>query len=285
MSAMTERLVAGKSKFTVIHRRSWLPWLLAALILAAGVRLVSAAISSRIIDLKVVARYIFSEEILTGALNTVLLGTTSLAIALVLGLLVALMRISRNRLLAGMAAAYVYVFRGTPLLIQIIFWFNAFPTMFPEFALHLPLSDQPLVQAKTTDLVTPYLAALIALSLAEAAYMAEIIRAGMLAVDNGQREAVKALGMTPVAILRRVVLPQACRIILPATGNQYILLLKSSSLASVIGFLELVRISTDIYSANFRVVELLAIAAFWYLVMTAFVTALQSLLERSFPQR
>lgn len=285
MTAMIEPIAAAGKTFTVVRRRSWLPWLLAALILVGGIRLVAAAISSRILDLKVVARYILSEEILTGAVNTLMLGTTALAIALVLGLLVALMRLSRNRLLAPIAGGYVYVFRGTPLLIQIVFWFNAFPTMFPDFSLPVPFTGQALVQGKMTDLITPYLAALIALSLAEAAYMAEIIRAGMLAVDHGQREAVKALGMTPLSILRRGVLPQACRIILPATGNQYILLLKSSSLASVIGYLELVRISTDIYSANFRVVELLAIAAFWYLVMTAFVTALQSLLERTFPQR
>jgi polar amino acid transport system permease protein len=133
--------------------------------------------------------------------------------------------------------------------------------------------------------LTPFVAALTALSLAEGAYMSEIIRGGIMAVDEGQRLAARALGMTRRKVLEQVVVPQAGRIIIPAAGNQYIMLLKSTSLASVVGYLELLRIATDIYSSNFQVVELLAVAAVWYLVMTAFATALQTLLERMFPQR
>jgi len=177
----------------------------------------------------------------------------------------------------------VYLFRGTPMLIQLIFWFNAFPIMFPN--LHVEVAGWVLVSVPMTQLITPYAAALLGLSLAEGAYMSEIIRGGILAVDSGQRDAARSLGMTGMMLMRRIVIPQASRIIVPATGNQYIMLLKSTSLASTIGYLELLRITTDIYAANFRVVELLVVAAFWYLVMTAFATAIQTGLEKLYPHR
>lgn len=269
----------------VVHRRAWGPWILAGSLLFLLTYVLIAAIEVRILDLDVVRRYIFSREILTGAVNTLTLGTLALLIALAFGLVIALMNISGNLVLSSIANVYIYVFRGTPLLIQIIFWFNAFPTMFPNLRVTVPVFGTVLYEARMTELVTPYIAALTALALAESAYMAEIIRAGILAVDTGQRDAARSLGLTPAKVLGRIVIPQAGRIILPAAGNQYILLLKSTSLASVIGYLELVRISTDIYSSNFRVVELLAVAAFWYLVLAAFATALQYGLERAFPHR
>jgi polar amino acid transport system permease protein len=157
--------------------------------------------------------------------------------------------------------------------------------MFKTITIWLPFMDAPLVSVTTTAVVTPFIAALAGLSLAEGAYMSEIIRGGILAVDQGQRAAARALGMTQRKVLQQVVIPQAGRIIIPAAGNQYIMLLKSTSLASAVGYLELLRIATDIYSSNFRVVELLAVAAVWYLVMTAFATALQTTLEKLFPQR
>jgi polar amino acid transport system permease protein len=195
------------------------------------------------------------------------------------------MRVSGNPILVALSSTYVYLFRGTPMLIQLIFWFNAVPIMFKTITIWLPFMDAPLVSMPTTAVVTPFIAALAGLSLAEGAYMSEIIRGGILAVDQGQRSAARALGMTQRKVLQQVVIPQAGRIIIPAAGNQYIMLLKSTSLASAVGYLELLRIATDIYSSNFRVVELLAVAAFWYLVMTAFATALQTALEKLFPQR
>jgi polar amino acid transport system permease protein len=171
------------------------------------------------------------------------------------------------------------------MLIQLVFWFNAVPIMFPQLYIALPWMSAPLVDVPITTVVTPFVAALAGLSLAEGAYMSEIIRGGILAVDNGQRLAARALGMTQRKVLAQVIIPQAGRIIIPAAGNQYIMLLKSTSLASVVGYLELLRIATDIYSSNFRVVELLAVAAIWYLVMTAFATAIQTTLEKLFPQR
>lgn len=267
----------------IVHRRHWGAWIFGALVLLLFAVLLNAAVSARIVDPGLVGKYLFSPEILTGARNSVLLGSVALLLAVAVGLVTALMRVSGNPILVAFAATYVYLFRGTPMLIQLIFWFNAFPTMFKT--LHIELFGQVLLSVPMTQLITPYGAALLGLSLAEGAYMSEIIRGGILAVDTGQRDAARSLGMTTTNVMRRIVIPQAGRIIVPATGNQYIMLLKSTSLASAIGYLELLRITTDIYSANFRVVELLTVAAFWYLVMTAFATLLQTGLEKMYPHR
>lgn len=269
----------------MVHRRQWGAWIFGGLVLLALAFLVKAAISSKVIDLGVFFQYVFSTNILIGASHSVMLGTVALLLAVAVGLMVAMMRVSGNPILVAFAAVYVYLFRGTPMLIQLIFWFNAFPIMFPQLHLAIPLTDIVLVSMPMTQVITPYAAALAGLALAEGAYMAEIIRGGFLAVDAGQRDAARSIGMTHAMVMRKVVIPQAARIIVPATGNQYIMLLKSTSLASAIGYLELLRITTDIYAANFRVVELLAVAGFWYLVMTAFATALQTTLEKLYPHR
>lgn len=269
----------------VKHRLRWGAWLLSAAVLLAVSMLIAAGVRARIMNVEVFLSYLTSEQVLIGARNALILGTLALAVASVIGLVVALMRVSGNPILAALSATYVYFFRGTPMLIQLLFWFNALPTMFQRVHLAIPFTDIVLLDAPTTAVVTPFVAALAGLGLAEGAYMAEIIRAGILAVDKGQRAAARAIGMTEYQVLRHIVIPQAGRIIIPAGGNQYIMLLKSTSLASAIGFLELLRITTDIYSSNFMVVELLAVAAFWYLVMTAFATAVQTALEKAFPQR
>jgi polar amino acid transport system permease protein len=269
----------------VVHRRQWASWFFGVLVLLALGLLVNAAVRAKVIDPTVFLQYVFSKNILIGASHSIMLGTIALLLAVAVGLVVAMMRVSGNPILASFAATYVYLFRGTPMLIQLIFWFNAFPIMFPQLHIALPFTGLVLVDLPMTQVITPYAAALAGLSLAEGAYMAEIIRGGFLAVDNGQRDAARAIGMTRALMMRKVVIPQAARIVVPATGNQYIMLLKSTSLASAIGYLELLRISTDIYATNFRVVELLAVAGFWYLVMTGFATALQTALEKRYPHR
>jgi polar amino acid transport system permease protein len=269
----------------VVHRRQWGAWIFGALVLLALALLVRAAVQAKVIDVSVFLSYVLSKNILIGAGNSIMLGTVALLLAVAVGLVVAMMRVSGNPILVAFSATYVYVFRGTPMLIQLIFWFNAFPIMFPQLHLAIPFTDIVLVSAPMTKVITPYAAALAGLALAEGAYMAEIIRGGFLAVDQGQRDAARSIGMSHWLVMRKVVIPQAARIIVPATGNQYIMLLKSTSLASAIGYLELLRITTDIYAANFRVVELLAVAGFWYLVMTAIATALQTTLEKRYPHR
>ncbi|MEL4072791.1 amino acid ABC transporter permease [Ochrobactrum sp. GPK 3] len=282
---MDASILHQTSNLPIIHRRRWGSWVLGAIVLACVASIAMASLRAQILDFAVFRDYIFSPLIVMGAINALVLGTLALIIATLIGFVSALMRVSGNPILSVISAIYVYLFRGTPMLIQLIFWFNAVPIMFPSIYIALPFMELPLIDAPTTSVVTPFLAALAGLSLAEGAYMSEIIRGGILAVDKGQREAATALGMTQRKVLTQVVIPQAGRIIIPAAGNQYIMLLKSSSLASAIGYLELLRVATDIYSSNFHVVELLAVAAFWYLVMTAFATAIQTTLEKVFPQR
>lgn len=276
---------APKPVQEVVHRRNWGAWLLSFLCLGLILAVLRAGIEARILDPELFVQYLFSEQILIGARNALVLGSLAMVLACGVGLVVALMRVSGNPIMASIAAIYVYFFRGTPMLIQLLFWFNAVPIMFGEISIPLPFTDIMLLQAPTTQMVTPFVAALIGLSLAEAGYMSEIIRTGIQAVDQGQQAAARALGMTRAQVMRRVVIPQAARIILPAGGNQYIMMLKSTSLASAIGYLELLRIATDIYSSNFLVVELLTVAAVWYLVMTAFATGIQTVLEKTFPLR
>ena len=282
---MSIDVIAGSPEARIIRRRRWGAWLLGVAVLLSILVILIAGARARIIDVDVFLHYLASGEVLVGARNAILVGTVSMVVALTVGLVAALMRLSGNPILSAVSATYVYFFRGTPMLIQILFWYNAFPTMFPQLYLAIPFTDIVLVNERMPLVITPFIAAVAGLGLAEGAYMSEIIRGGILAVDKGQQAAAKAVGMTQCKIYGRVVIPQAARIVIPATGNQYIMLLKSTSLASVIGFLELLRITQGIYSANFQVVELLAVAAFWYLAMTAIVTAIQTALEKVFPVR
>jgi len=277
--------VEGSPPLPIIYRKAWGSQVLGLCVLVALAILFVVAWQRQIIDAGVFVAYIFNPAILSGAVNAVILGTLALIFAALIGFISALMRLSHNSILSSLSAIYVYFFRGTPMLIQLLFWFNAVPTIFPVIYLQLPFMETPLIHAATPHIITPFLAALFGLALAEGAYMSEVIRGGILAVDQGQRAAATALGMTKRQVLMQVIIPQAGRIIIPTTGNQYIMLLKSTSLAMAIGYQELTRITMDIYSSNFRTTELLAIAAFWYLIMTAFATILQTISEKVFPLR
>jgi len=229
------------------------------------------------IEWGVIAFYFTEKSILTGALLTVQLTILSMVVGVVLGVVLAVMRLSDNPVLNTLSGLYIWFFRGTPQLIQLIFWFNlAF--LFPR----LGFGD---FSQDTNLLITPFAAALIGLSLNEAAYMAEIVRAGIIAVNVGQKEAAMALGLTPAQILRKVVLPQAMRMIIPPTGNQAIAMLKVTSLCSVISARELLTNAQIIYAKNFLIIELLIVASLWYLVMTTIATFGQYHLEKHFNSR
>ncbi|RGC65886.1 Inner membrane amino-acid ABC transporter permease protein YecS [Micromonospora sp. MW-13] len=219
--------------------------------------------------------YYFTEEsILRGALMTIQLTVLAMLVGLVLGLIFAIMRMSENPVLNGIANAYIWFFRGTPQLVQLIFWFNlAF--LFPRIGIGSYTVD-------TNTVMTPFVAALIGLSLNEGAYMAEIVRAGILGVDPGQRQAATAMGMTPTQIMLRITLPQAMRLIIPPTGNQAIAMLKVTSLVSVISARELLTSAQIIYAKNFLIIELLIVASFWYLIITTVATVGQHYLEKWF---
>jgi len=219
-----------------------------------------------------IPRYLFAPQILYGTQITVALTVASMVLGIAIGIAFALMRVSSLRLLRSVSAFYVWLFRGIPLLVQIIFWFN--------LALFMPRIGFGDFSVSTNVVMSSFTAALIALSLNEGAYMAEIIRGGILAIDNGQIEAARALGISKARTFRRIILPQAMRIVIPATGNQLIGMLKATSLVSVIGVHDLLTQAQFLYTKNYMIMELLIVAAIWYLALTALASLGQRSLER-----
>jgi polar amino acid transport system permease protein len=201
-------------------------------------------------------------------------------VGVALGLFAAVLRMTKNPPLRALSSFYVWFFRGTPVLVQLFFWFNGVPSVFRTLTIAVPFTHVVLYSTPMVQFITPFTAALLALGLNEGAYMAEIVRAGILSVDDGQTEAASALGMTRTLTMRRVVLPQALRVIIPPTGNEFIAMLKTSSLASAITYAELLRRAGDIYSTNLKVVPLLIVASIWYLVLTSVASVGQYFLER-----
>jgi polar amino acid transport system permease protein len=228
----------------------------------------------------VVRHYFFSSDILTGLRLTLELTVIAMVIGVVLGTVLAVMRLSENPVIVGVSAAYVWLFRGTPLLVQVIFWFNL-SALYPRLSLGLPFGPE-FAHGSANSLITPMVAAILALGLNEAAYMAEIIRGGILSVDQGQFDAARGLGMRRLPMMRLVVLPQAIRVIIPPTGNQVIGMLKYTSLVSVIALPELLYSAQLIYSQTFETIPLLIVASLWYLIVTTVLSIGQRYLERHF---
>lgn len=235
------------------------------------------------LDLAVVWEYLFDPAILEGVRLTLFLAVLCMALATVVGLISALMSLSGARVLRWLSAAYIWLFRGTPVLVQLIIWFNL-ALLFPVLALGVPLGPE-LFTAETNDVITPIRAAIIAFTLAEGAFMSEIIRSGIQAVDKGQSEAARTLGMTGTQTMRRIVLPQAVRIVLPPTGNEFITMLKGTALAAVIAVPELLHQGQRIYFANFQVMELLIVVSIWYLVIVSAAMINQRFLESYWAKR
>ena len=217
--------------------------------------------------------YFFDDRILDGVGRTLLLTILSMAIGIVGGVLLAVMRLSKNPVTSSIAWFYIWFFRGTPVLVQLIVWFNL--GLVFEY-----INLGPFYKNEWSDFMTPFLTALLGLGLNEAAYMAEICRAGLLAVDEGQTEASHALGMSHVKTLRRIVIPQAMRVIVPPTGNEVINMLKTTSLVSVVQYPELFRAAQDIGQTSGAPAEMLFLAAAWYLLLTSVFSIGQYYLER-----
>ncbi|WP_101786639.1 amino acid ABC transporter permease [Nonomuraea indica] len=232
------------------------------------------------LDWSAVGRYLFDGQILAGILVTLEISVLATAIGLVLGVLLAVMRLAHNPVLRRLATLYIWFFRGTPLLVQLIFWYNlAF--LFPVLVLRVPFTSVG-VKWDTNEVMTGFTAAMLGLGLNLAAYFAETVRAGIQAVDRGQTEAAYALGMTPARRMRVIVLPQALRIIIPPTGNEFISMLKTTSLVYVVAGHDLMTNASQIYKSNNLIMELLIVASLWYMLMTAVATFLQGRLERRF---
>ena len=256
-------------------------WVAAALLIYLAVTIVNSAVTNPRFEWDVIGEYLFNAEILDGLLMTLLLTVVVMVIGIVLGIVIALMRRSDNALLQSGGWLYVWFFRGTPVIVQLLFW-SFIGALYPIITLGLPFGGPDLVNWKANDLITPFMAAVLGLALNEAAYMAEIVRGGLQSVDEGQTEAAEALGMTRAQTLRRIVLPQAMRVIIPPTGNETISMLKTTALVSVIAFSELLYSAQLIYAANYKTVQLLIVASIWYLLITSILQTGQFYVERYF---
>jgi polar amino acid transport system permease protein len=231
----------------------------------------------------VVAQYMFDAEILQGLQRTLELTLAAMVIGLVLGTVLALFRLSHNKLLSSISWAYVWFFRSVPVLVQLIFWYN-FGALYSAITLHVPFGPT-LFSVSTNKLITPLFAALAGLGLAQSAYTAEVIRAGIVSVAPGQMRAALALGMRRMMIYRRIILPQAMRVIIPPVGNEVISMVKNTSLVSVIAMAELLYTAQLIYSRTYETIPLLIVASLWYLIIVSVLSVGQYFLERKFRQR
>jgi polar amino acid transport system permease protein len=264
----------------VVNLRHPLRWLSAAVVLALVVGLIRLLAVNNNIQWGIVGDYLFDGAILHAVLITLELSIIAQALGIVLGVVFAVMRLSVNPVLRSTAGAYVWFFRGTPQLVQLIFWFNL-GILFPTLGIDIPFLGIDL-STPTNRVITPLTAAILGLGLNESAYYSEIVRAGVLSVPQGQVSAATALGMTFPQTMRKIVLPQAMRVIIPPTGNDFIMMLKTSSLVAVIGGSELLSTARDIYARSFHVIELLIVASIWYLVLTSVASVGQYFLERRF---
>jgi polar amino acid transport system permease protein len=257
-------------------------WLSAIWILLVLAWVGTAAVQSDFVDFGAVRRFQFNDLVLDGLRNTIVLSVLAQAVGIALGVVFGVMRRSRNPVSAVVAWFYVWLFRGTPVTVQLLFWFNGVPAVFETLSVKIPFVDAYLYRERMVDFMTPFMAAFLGLALNEGAYMTEIVRGGVLSVDPGQLRAAYALGMTPALTMRRIVLPQAVRVILPATGNELISMLKTSSLAILVTYPELLTRARGIYSTNLLVIELLIVVSIWYVALTSVASIGQYYLERRF---
>ncbi|MBT8162695.1 amino acid ABC transporter permease [Arthrobacter sp. GN70] len=263
-----------------LRRRSvfeYLAWVVCSLI---GAGILFSVSTNPNFKWDVVARYFTYETIINGLVLTIFLTVASMFLGTLLGLGLAIMRSSRIKPVAVTAGVYITLFRGTPVLVQLIFWFNI-SALYPDLTIGIPFTNIGMA-VDVNSVMGPITAALIGLSLNQAAYMAEIIRGGFSAVGKGQIEAADSLGMSGAMKMRKVIIPQAMPSIIPATGNQFIGMFKETSLVSVLGVAELLQSAQLIYARTYETIPLLIVASLWYLVMTLLLSYPQSLLEKKY---
>ncbi|MGE5435476.1 MAG: amino acid ABC transporter permease [Candidatus Doudnabacteria bacterium] len=255
-------------------------WVAAAIILYLSAALVKSVATNPRFEWGIIRHYFTSSRVLQGLVTTLELTVLCMAIGIVIGILLAVMRLSANPLVSGASWLYIWLFRGTPVLVQILFW-GFIAALYPTLSLGIPLGPQ-FVHFSANSAITPFVAGMLALGLNEGAYMAEIVRAGIISVEEGQTEAAQSLGMTRLQTMRRIVLPQAMRVIVPPTGNETISMLKTTSLVSVIAVTDLLYSVQLIYAVNYKTIPLLIVASIWYLIVTTVLSFGQYYLERYF---
>ncbi|WP_155370657.1 amino acid ABC transporter permease [Catellatospora vulcania] len=256
-------------------------WLAALAVALLAYQIFSALVRSPNLEPDIIADYLFKDFVLEGVRTTLLLTAIAMVLGTAGGVLLAVMRLSANPVLRFTAAAFVWFFRGTPLLVQIVF-FGFLGALLPRLTITVPFTDIAIFDQPTNAVMVGIVPAVLALSLNEMAYAAEIVRGGILAVDSGQTEAAHALGMKPALTMRRIILPQAMRVIAPPMGNEVITMLKSTALVSVIAGRDLMTAVQTVYAQNYKVIPLLAVAAIWYLAMVSVLSLAQYFVERRF---
>ncbi|MGX1548508.1 amino acid ABC transporter permease [Streptomyces adustus] len=272
---------SGADALHVVPVRHWSRWAGSAVALAALAGLIGSLAKNDNLHWDVVGNYLFAGLVFDGLATTLRLTAAAMAIGLTIGTLIAVMRLSSSPVLYSLATFFVWIFRGTPLLVQIIFWGYA-AALYKYVKIGIPFTDVTFIQTDTNSLLTPAVAALLALGLNEAAYASEIVRAGIQSVDAGQSEAAHSLGMRPALTMRRIVLPQAMRVIIPPMGNETINMLKMTALVSVISAHDLMSNIQDVYAQNYQVIPMLVVASLWYLALVTVLSIPQAWLERRY---
>lgn len=272
---------AEAADLETVPLRHWGRWIAAAVVVFLTAGFLWSLARNPNLEWAVVGDYLFKDFVIRGVGITLLLTVVAMVIGTVGGVVVAVMRLSSNPVLRGLSWAYTWFFRGTPLLVQIIFW-GFLAALYPQLELGIPFTDITFLSADTNVVVGPMTAAILALSLNEVAYAAEIVRGGIASVDDGQDDAASALGLTRAQAMRTITLPQAMRVIVPPMGNETVTMLKSTALVSVIGGKDLLTAVQSVYAQNYQVIPLLVVAVIWYLALTSVLSVGQFFLERKY---
>lgn len=280
MTAAMERTASEAALPPIVARRRPGTWIAAAVAVVLLAMFVHMVVTNPNWEWPVVGQYLFDKQIMLGLLRTVYLTLAASALGLVLGVVVAAMRLSANPVLNVAAALYVWVIRAIPALVLLLFVFFL-AALLPTISLGVPFGPS-FVTVPTNELISRFSAAVFGLSLYLGAYSGEIFRGGVLAIPAGQFEAARALGMTDLVMMRRIVMPQTVRVIIPALANELITMFKNTSLVTVIGYTELLTTAQLIYAKNFETIPLLLVACLWYLTLTSIAMLGQSRLEQRF---
>jgi len=265
----------------VVKTRHWVRWILSAVAIFIVAQLLWSIATTAGYKWDVFAKYFFAPAILRGLGLTLVFTVVAGTIGFLAGGVLALMRLSKSPLLNGFAWSFIWFFRSVPLMVQVLVWYNL-GFLYPTIGLGIPFTTDYFVEAQTVVLISAFAAAVLGLSLHQAAYSAEIIRGGILSVDQGQLEAAAALGLPRGVRVRRIILPQAARSILPNAFNEIIGLLKGTSIISVIAIGELFYVAQVIYNRNHNVIPLLIVAVVWYAILTTLLSIGQFYIERHF---
>ncbi|MFP3521523.1 amino acid ABC transporter permease [Pantoea sp. SIMBA_072] len=264
----------------IVSKRYYGRWLSALVVLLCVVAMAHSMINNPRFEWRIIAENFTAPSILQGVLMTLQLTAISVVLGFAFGTVLALMRLSSNPVLVAVSWAYTWFFRGVPMLVQLFLWYNI-AALYPRIALSIPGLGE-IWSAQSNALVSPFSAAVIALVMHQSAYAAEIVRAGIQSVGNGQIEAARALGYRPAQIFRHTVLPQAMRAIMPPAGNEIIGQLKTTAVVSVISLQDVLFSAQIIYQRTYEVIPLLLVATLWYLLMTSVLSVGQYYVERYF---